>query len=188
MIWNNYIGTEFLVPEWICENIIDIGEDRIKQGLADKEQYEGMDMTSIALYRVDSYKNSENFTAINEAIKYSLNEFLNKFTIDQTIHNYEYPHHKWQKSTANGGFWNWHFENNGKHRERSFVWMLYLNTVEKGGYTEFYKTKDEIIRVKPEIGKFVFWPAGETHMHRSSPDLQENKYILTGWVCRNDGF
>lgn len=56
--------------------------------------------------------------------------------------------------------------------------MIYLNTVEKGGKTDF---PNQGLSVKPEAGKVVIWPAAYTHPHRSAPDLDEWKYIVTGW-------
>jgi hypothetical protein len=184
MIWDNYIGTEFLVPESVCENIINYAENKIEKGFFNKSQSKFRNDVGVSLSRMSSYKNSENFIIINKTIKYSLNKFLSNFTINQSEKNYSYTEHKFQKTVENEGFHIWHFENGGEQNNRAFVWMLYLNTIEKGGQTEFYKSKNEIIRIKPEIGKFVFWPAGETHTHRAAPDLQETKYVLTGWVNR----
>ena len=56
--------------------------------------------------------------------------------------------------------------------------MLYLNTVDTGGKTEF---KYQDLAVKPEAGTMVIWPASYTHVHRANPDLVGNKYIATGW-------
>ena len=183
MIWNNYIGIDYLVSKEICNNIIEIGENKIKDGFGFKEIKKYRNDVTLSLNGFGTYKISENFKIINEAIQFSLDEFLNRFTLADSK-NYSYNDHKFQKTIKGGGFWHWHFESAGKYNDRAFVWMLYLNTVEKGGKTEFYKTKNDIIKIKPEVGKFVFWPAGETHMHRATPDLEETKYILTGWVYR----
>jgi hypothetical protein len=184
MIWNNYIGTDFLISKHICENIIEIGENKIKNNFGHKTKSNGRNDIAINLSNFGNYTKSENFIYVNNAIKKSLEEFCDLFLPEIHLSKYTYREHKFQKSENDGGFYKWHWESMGKDSNRAFVWMLYLNTVEKGGKTEFYKTKNDIISIKPEIGKFVFWPAGETHTHRAAPDLQETKYILTGWVNR----
>jgi len=88
---------------------------------------------------------------------------------------------KWQKTEPHQkGFSGWHTEQGPEDAgNRSLVWMLYLNDVEKGGETEFLY---QGISVKPEAGRFVLWPAGVTHPHRGNPPYSNTKYILTGWL------
>ena len=56
---------------------------------------------------------------------------------------------------------------------------LYLNDVDEGGETEYLISRR--VKVKPEEGKLVFWPAGYTHPHRGNPIYDGYKYIITGW-------
>lgn len=74
----------------------------------------------------------------------------------------------------------WHCENNGQkiYRNRHLAFMTYLNTVEDGGETEFLHQN---LKIKPEKGLTLIWPAGFTHTHRGSPSKTEEKYIVTGW-------
>ena len=78
-----------------------------------------------------------------------------------------------------GGFKQFHCERLGFHSaNRCLVWMIYLNTVEDGGGTEFkYYNHIE----KAEKGKLLLWPPDFTHTHRGLPSETEEKYILTGW-------
>jgi hypothetical protein len=56
--------------------------------------------------------------------------------------------------------------------------MMYLNTVEKEGGTEFkYYNHIE----KAEKGKVVLWPTDFTHTHRGLVAPEEEKIIMTGW-------
>ncbi len=185
MIWDNYIGFDFLISPEICKNIINIGEEKLKNSFGEEIITNYRNDVSVFLNAHESYRKSQNYFIINDAILIALNEFSENFIKSRDFNHYILDSHKFQKAEADGGFHGWHFEaDGGKDKNRAFVWMLYLNTVENGGMTEFYKNKNEKIRIKPEIGKFVFWPAGETHLHRASPDLKETKYILTGWVNR----
>tara|TARA_B100000787_G_scaffold129627_1_gene98514 strand:- start:1650 stop:2246 length:597 start_codon:yes stop_codon:yes gene_type:complete len=62
---------------------------------------------------------------------------------------------------------------------RVFAWMTYLNDVNEGGTTDFPHYD---IKVKPEIGKTLIWPAEWTHAHKGSIVKSESKYIITGWI------
>ncbi len=92
---------------------------------------------------------------------------------------------KYQKAEAGGGFTNWHQEQDKSYGNRFAVWMIYLNTVSQGGCTEFLY---QDYAVKPQQGTLVIWPAAYTHKHRSAPDLQQDKYIVTGWFVFPDEF
>jgi hypothetical protein len=86
---------------------------------------------------------------------------------------------KIQRSETGGGFHSWHYEQGpGVSKGRFAVWMIYLNTVEQGGKTQFLNQK---LDVKPEEGTLLIWPAAYTHIHRAAPDLVGKKYIATGW-------
>ena len=65
--------------------------------------------------------------------------------------------------------------------QRLFAWMTYLNDVkeENGGSTDFDYYK---IKVKPERGKTLIWPAEWTHAHYGSILKNGEKYIITGWI------
>ena len=64
---------------------------------------------------------------------------------------------------------------------REFVIITYLNDDFDGGETEFLY---QGIRVKPEKGKTVIFPASYTHMHRGNPPIGGTKYIATTWASR----
>ena len=62
---------------------------------------------------------------------------------------------------------------------RLFAFMTYLNNVEDGGKTNFDYYG---IKVKPEIGKTLIWPAEWTHAHTGEVLKSGTKYIVTGWL------
>ena len=73
----------------------------------------------------------------------------------------------------------WHSELDGliKKQKRILVFTTYLNTINKGGETEFFYQKQKI---KPVTGKTIIFPAYWTHTHRGCV-TNETKYIITGW-------
>lgn len=119
--------------------------------------------------------------AIIAAVKHFWRKYNSKY--ETTNASFETIFHKgWkiQRSETGGGFFTWHFEQGETKttNTRFAVWLIYLNTVEVGGKTEFLHQK---LAVKPEVGTLVIWPAGYTHYHRAAPDLEGKKYIATGW-------
>ena len=62
---------------------------------------------------------------------------------------------------------------------RLFAWMTYLNDVDDGGQTNFSHYG---IKVKPETGKTLIWPAEWTHAHTGEVLKSGTKYIVTGWI------
>ena len=62
---------------------------------------------------------------------------------------------------------------------RVFAWMTYLNNVDDGGNTHFTHYD---LKIKPEIGKTLIWPAEWTHAHCGEILNSGVKYIITGWM------
>jgi len=62
---------------------------------------------------------------------------------------------------------------------RIFAFMTYLNDVDEGGTTDFHYYD---LKIKPEKGKTLIWPAEWTHAHTGSVLEGGKKYIITGWM------
>ena len=85
-----------------------------------------------------------------------------------------------QKYDEGGHFGTLHSERTELiHLHRMLVWMTYLNDVPDSGETEFPMFG---LKVKPEKGKTLIWPAEWTHAHLGSVVNKGNKYIITGWM------
>ena len=65
---------------------------------------------------------------------------------------------------------------------RIFAWMTYLNDVgeDANGCTYFPHFN---LKIKPEKGKTLIWPAEWTHAHSGEILNNGKKYIITGWIC-----
>ena len=68
---------------------------------------------------------------------------------------------------------------NLRNSNRLFAWMTYLDNVEDGGTTNFLHYG---IKIKPEIGKTLIWPAEWTHAHSGEILNSGKKHIVTGWM------
>lgn len=88
-----------------------------------------------------------------------------------------------QKTQPAGGYHVWHFESGTYNTSsRIIAFMMYLNTIDSGGETEFlYYHK----RIEAKMGRLLIWPSGFTHTHRGNPPLSKDKYIITGWLEYN---
>ena len=84
-----------------------------------------------------------------------------------------------QKYPKGGGYPAWHYENWGEESiNRHLVFMTYLNDVKKNGETEFFYQK---LKIKPEKGLTLIWPATWEYTHRGNICEEQEKYIVTGW-------
>ena len=64
---------------------------------------------------------------------------------------------------------------------RVFAWMTYLNDVGSDNGSTYFSHYD--VRVKPEMGKTLIWPAEWTHAHAGEILKSDTKYIISGWMC-----
>jgi len=87
---------------------------------------------------------------------------------------------KVQKNKPGEGYHVWHCEQGDLlSSSRLLLVILYLNTVESGGETEFlYQHK----RIPAEQGTMIIVPGSFTHTHRGNPPLTGSKYIMNTWV------
>jgi hypothetical protein len=85
-----------------------------------------------------------------------------------------------QRYGTDGHFGQLHSERTSLNTlHRVLVWMTYLNDVPGGGETEFPHFG---LKVKPEKGTTLIWPAEWTHAHRGCVVTEGPKYIITGWM------
>lgn len=89
-----------------------------------------------------------------------------------------------QKSEKNDGFYKPHTDNQfgDLNYERFLAGIIYLNDVEEGGETRFYRPN---IDIKPEKGKVVFFPATWKYLHEGCVPVSNDKYIITTFVVCN---
>ena len=118
----------------------------------------------------------------NDNFNLMMNNFVNKYNDDFPIlnhHKLASYHNKMQETEIGGGYHIWHCENNNVTSfSRILTWLFYFNDVEEGGETELLY---QHMRVKPQAGRLVIFPAYFTHTHRGNPPISNTKYIATGW-------
>ena len=101
-------------------------------------------------------------TLLREWVKLGSSQYIEEF---QHLGTFDYflGTAKVQMTLPGEGFHHWHYDNAGySNMSRWFVFITYLNDDYEGGETEFL---NQGIRVKPEKGKTVIFPASYTHRH-----------------------
>lgn len=86
------------------------------------------------------------------------------------------------QKTKPGEMFNWHSDDNNCLSElRRLAYIWYLNDVEEGGETEFITG----VKITPETGKCIVFPATWTYKHRGMTPVSNTKYICTGFIIQN---
>jgi len=114
----------------------------------------------------------------NEVLQYKKEyPFIDKIDYWEFTNNY-----KIQKYLPNEGYFYLHCENShhtiSAIDNRVLVWMIYLNDITDGGYTEFPQQNK---LMQPGVGDVLLWPPYWTHPHRGITSKTQTKYIMTGW-------
>ena len=183
----NFIGSWNIENDKLCDEIIKFFEENKSMqriGITTTGYDPKLKKTTDMVIQPSDLKNK----------KYSLfNSYFNLLKDCFLDYRNQYPflNHKFFNRTHIGNF-NVQKYNSGDHfsqlhservsldsLHRLFAWMTYLNNVDDSGTTNFEYYD---IKVKPEIGKTLIWPAEWTHAHTGSILKSGTKYIITGWI------
>ena len=183
----NFIGSWNIENDKLCNEIIKFFEENKSMhriGITTTGYDPKLKKTTDMVIQPSDLKNK----------KYSLfNSYFNLLKDCFLDYRNQYPFlkHKFFNRTHIGNF-NVQKYNSGDHfshlhservsldsLHRLFAWMTYLNNVDDSGTTNFEYYD---IKVKPEIGKTLIWPAEWTHAHTGSILKSGTKYIITGWI------
>tara|TARA_R100001244_G_scaffold78967_1_gene62249 strand:+ start:2274 stop:2852 length:579 start_codon:yes stop_codon:yes gene_type:complete len=185
-ILNNHIGIFYQAfDKEFCDSFIEyfkILEDL--KYVHQRNNYKTKDMTVDII--VEKYYNSSfplNANLGNFLKKMFDNCYIhyrNKYPILNELHSHSIRNVLLQKTKPGEGYFHWHCEkDHTTNKDRVCAFTLYLNDVEEGGETAFLY---QDLKIKPEQGKLLIWPAQYTHTHKGNSPISNNKYILTGWI------
>ena len=179
-----------LLSQKDCNFLINWFEERTdlhERGTVDGNLYETPDEKQ----DTEIYLNtSKNFSLIcSNCLNYGIEEYKKKYPFINQVRTFNiHSVYKMQRYLPGEGYFTLHCENDGPDftGERSemliLAWMIYLNDVTDGGYTEF---PSQNIKFQPRRGDLLIWPAYFTHPHRGIVSKTQVKYILTGWYAFN---
>ena len=181
----NFIGCWNIENKKICENIIKFFEDNPNlqyQGeTASGQEISRKKTTDITISPKDlsnpEYKVFQDYFEELQKCFLDYREqwpFLKKF-----LNKVNIPSFNVQKYLPGDHFSALHSERTHLATlHRIFAFMSYLNDVDDGGTTDFDYYG---LKIKPEKGKTLIWPAEWTHAHTGSILKSGSKYIITGW-------
>jgi len=189
---NNFILEKYTDNLSLCDDIIEYFKSREDKRLG--TVYSSKDPSGISVIN-PNHKLSTDVHINQEHVKNSdvLKRYIAELQKAVNLYNETYPYANYydpwslidifniQHYKPNEGFFVWHSERtSNKHPvvSRHLVFMTYLNDVTDGGETEFYH---QDLKVKPQKGLTLIWPADWTHTHRGVTSPTQEKYIVTGW-------
>jgi hypothetical protein len=177
----NFIQESFLKNIDVCDQIIKYYKEsnvKNKGGTIKGVNEEIKKCTEIYIsdFEVDPFK--EYFSLLQESVNSYIAEYpvCNMYSPWKIIEDANVQHY-----LPGEAFYNFHSERVTAlplFSRRHLVFMTYLNDVTDAGETEFYHQK---VKVTPQKGKTLIWPADWTHTHRGIPSPTQEKYIITGW-------
>jgi hypothetical protein len=189
-----YINNVSISKE-LCEDIIDIFEkepnkyEGVTQGGLDKNikdtkdfslnsylEHNSEDWNKIRIFlkkelvnNLKEYYNANKFYTANDYRIFGKKGYLNEHTF------------LFQRYTARIGKFSYHNDfsiDYEKKQYRILTYIWYLNDVQEGGETEINGS----IKIKPEAGKLLLFPASWLYPHCGCVPISNDKYIITGWL------
>ena len=137
--------------------------------------------------KITEFVRSVKYSIINDYLNelfMCYNDYKNQWSfLKNTIKTLDIPSFNIQRYLPGDHFSKIHTERSSTSTtHRVFAWMTYLNDVadHNGGCTNFSHFN---LKIKPEKGKTLIWPAEWTHAHSAEVLNQGKKYIITGWMC-----
>ena len=182
----HFVGSWNIKNDNLCKEIIrffDENEKLQKNGAtASGTNYTNKKTTDISInpndLKNDKYKCFNSY--IDELYKCFIDYQLQWPFLKKMIKNVDIGSFNVQKYSKGDHFSQIHTERTDlKTSNRLFAWMTYLDSVEDGGTTNFLHYG---IKIKPEIGKTLIWPAEWTHAHSGEILNSGEKHIITGWM------
>ena len=178
-----------VVSQEDCDKIIDFFESNpnshLQGTVGSEEKLVPSDKISTEILLNVTHCNSLN-EIIWKAMTQSVEEYKKIFPfLDSGVRRWEVNTiMKIQRYKPGEGYFVEHCENAGFSGEsvggdkRMMAWMIYLNDVRDGGYTEFPTQRKKF---QPRRGDVLIWPAYWTHPHKGVTSKSQTKYIITGW-------
>ena len=166
-------------PKSSCDEMIklfDDNADKAYKGTAGNEDLDDLELTL-------QIEDANSYWGLGSSIYQAINDYKSKYPLINT-HISSWKLNKYcqlMRYEPNNFYKKIHCENDGtpKFLQRVFAWMIYLNTIDEGGGTNFVYQN---FTAQPIAGDLYIWPAHWTHFHHGVNAPCERKYIITGWV------
>ena len=167
-IWYSEINNkEFKKPKNIG-SLINTHGDEVTPFYDKKENIDVVDDMRMPLDKSNPHISFVNYV---KKLQEVLNNYTLKYDDSQRLPEYQLEQHtNLQKYEPGQGYKVWHFEDGGEiinttlgNARRLLVFMTYLNDVKSDNGNTYFPHFD--LKIKPEKGKTLIWPAEWTHAH-----------------------
>lgn len=184
---NSFICVEDnALPEYLCDEIISFFEKSQKKlggQVIDKDGNHVVDQKAKISLDLDlsgeAGMGSEVDKELYRLVGRAFNTYVDMFGVLKAFSVYDTGYFL-TKYFKDEGFYDWHIDaGNDATINRLFSCLIYLNTMDHGGETEFFYQK---LSVKPLRGRLLLFPAAWTHLHRGMVPLSGDKYIMTTFL------
>lgn len=181
-----FILQEYLQDLFICDDLIELHKNNKNKydgtiGSDSKLDYK-LKKSTETLYTFDDFIKNKSCIKYIKELQNIVNKYTDKYIYSAKTANWSITQNiKIQHYNKNEGYFKWHTERTSAqevYASRHLVFMTYLNDVTDDGETEFYYQN---VKIKPQKGKTLIWPADWTHTHRGITSPTQEKYIITGW-------
>ena len=179
----SFIGGWILPDLTICDDLINFFENNPNSRIGEvnyndrsivvKEQKDSIDLPLTPYYSITQ--------PYLDALQVVVEEYKKTYEWANVTSPWQVEAVNLQKYNPGGAYFGWHTERTGGGRvagNRHLVFMTYLNDVTDCGETEFLHQQ---LKIKPEKGLTLIWPADWMFTHRGVTSLTQEKYITTGW-------
>lgn len=184
----------------LCNDIIQLFEIENKkyEGVTAAGLNKNVKNTMDFVIPKDNNKWYKIYNFLSKELQYNIKEYLNNLNnndeyknINQDTNitykffdNNKYYIHNFmvQRYNRNEGKYVYHNDfmiDHEKKQNRIITYLWYLNDVIEGGETTFHSGE---IKINPEIGKLILFPACWSYPHCGKMPLSSSKYIITGWI------
>jgi len=182
----NFIGAWDLENKNLCDEVINFFENNIHlqmKGRTSDGNIKGAKSTTDLTIKPNDLKN-EKFKIFNQYISELHKCYLDYqdqwVFLKKMLKDVDIPPFNIQKYGPGDHFNTIHSERTSLNTlHRIFAFMTYLNDVDDGGETTFTHYN---LKIKPQVGKTLIWPAEWTHAHKGGILNKGTKYIVTGWM------
>jgi len=180
---NHILKIEGFIPKSECDKVIEEFEShpqKMREGKFGNRNVNHDVKKCTESYYYFGKNDDTGFPIINEYLPIAIKKYADTYSNFQMVSEWYIDEiYKVQRYYPNEGYFALHCENASlSTSKRILAWMIYLNDVTDGGYTEF-PCQDK--KFQPRVGDVLIWPAFFTHPHKGITSKTQTKYISTGW-------
>ena len=180
MVDDHILVLKQFVPKNECEKLIENFESSPEKMVDGLIGGNGVDYSRKKCKEIYyDFHSREERGCIQKYAPLAIEKYKEKYTFLEKIYPFDVSDtYKIQKYHPNEGFFDLHCESPTNKHPTLLAWMIYLNDVTDGGYTEF---PSQGKKYQPRTGNLLIWPAFFTHPHKGIASKTQTKYIVTGW-------